>query len=348
MPKRLYLKGPVSLTEMYDERTGKHIYLFGDEHIKKSTCKSTNSSAIIDLHTLIDQLVNKNKDKQFDIFLEYSYSKNDKKGNYTDSYMKDLFNYFENCLKIDKNACKYKNARLHYSDIRYESVYMKTLGLIGAHFLYTSKDEIDIFKSLVEDQVSILKKYSDKDISLKNAIKHSKASKELSLVSDKLFQTIIKQHIDKYSASISLTNMYTNMEKNNKILLFIAALTTDVYLMSRMFKDSLNTKNIIVYMGYFHIENYIDILKDMGFKTIHRRTSEYDGNMQCIDISDFKFFEYNTDIKLINEFCKSRSVPVLNKLSPYAKQLFIKYAKICISRKTGNIKIANIILKHLR
>ena len=66
----------------------------------------------------------------------------------------------------------------------------------------------------------------------------------------------------------------------------------DYYLISRLFrtfrqiegKYSDEPKNIIIYAGIFHVNQYIKIFKDLEFELIYSSKKE---GFQCLNISDF-------------------------------------------------------------
>ena len=72
--KHKYVFGPITLTEHYDEKYDKHIYIFGDRHseIKPRPCTDNPGDAQMHIVFFIEQLIRENikKGKQTDIFLE--------------------------------------------------------------------------------------------------------------------------------------------------------------------------------------------------------------------------------------------------------------------------------------
>ena len=118
--------GPITLTEHVSNKYNRHIYIFGDMHVNKSTCspdKSNWSKMKIDDY-IGEKILNTNKDKVIDIFSEV---------NQSNSFVFNIFyltniNYkFQPCYQSDRKDCKYPNLRFHYVDIRGEKDAFETL-----------------------------------------------------------------------------------------------------------------------------------------------------------------------------------------------------------------------------
>lgn len=119
-----HIFGPVSLTEW--KGYGKHIYNFGDWHVRDGHClpavfKNVSKKNTLPIDEYIDYVLLNNPDKMIDVFIEESWKSKEQKGVtlFTqDSYIKDVINEFADCLTVSKQNCKYKNARFHYVDVR--------------------------------------------------------------------------------------------------------------------------------------------------------------------------------------------------------------------------------------
>ena len=106
-----YIVGPISFSEHYSEKYKKHIYIFGDEHVLKSTCPNRTSMS----DAILDTLKN-NPGKIIDLFLEAPYFKTEIDWYISDSYIH--LPAIRKCLNVIKKHCPYPNLRAHYSDIR--------------------------------------------------------------------------------------------------------------------------------------------------------------------------------------------------------------------------------------
>jgi hypothetical protein len=111
--------------------------VFGDWHHYAETCSdfSRNSSRLvetIDVEDLLEDAVQLRTDVPVDLFVEDWYFKDDavKRGSKSTEARGYLFvetvNRFQDCLWVDKRACKHKNLRAHYVDAR------SLIGLQGA------------------------------------------------------------------------------------------------------------------------------------------------------------------------------------------------------------------------
>ena len=125
------IEGPVSLSE--HRGLGKHIYLFGDVHVSKSTCSAaaTSSSSTpppIVLSKFLEQTLEANRDKTVDVFVESPFQTTNKnakppppmeKRKSAANYLSQLRWDFRNCLVRNKKNCEWsKHVRFHYADPR--------------------------------------------------------------------------------------------------------------------------------------------------------------------------------------------------------------------------------------
>lgn len=120
--------GPVSLTEMKSNKYNKHIYLFGDMHVKKAKMNITNNAITID--KFIDKTITNNHESVIHVFVEsYFYHRNNANcvQDYVDCYLSDTDIFFRESLSFYKKNTPYnrKNkyikrdiAQFHYVDVR--------------------------------------------------------------------------------------------------------------------------------------------------------------------------------------------------------------------------------------
>ena len=102
-------------------------------------------------------------------------------------------------------------------------------------------------------------------------------------------------NLNKYDDDINLNtddlNKFIKFSKNSNDII---SSIMDIYLKARVFRSfqdtpnkySKESKNIIIYAGYFHSENYSKMFKELGFKTLY---SSINNNLEkyrnCISIS---------------------------------------------------------------
>jgi hypothetical protein len=258
-PKYDFIEGPVTLTELYSHKYKKHIYIFGDLHVKNSTCPNSNNFIMF-----LRNQITSNLNKTIDFYIEAPFVKRDVQ----DSYIKDVDDLFRYYITV------YKNLRLHFSDIRaYEiaSAYQiahetEDIKEILSLFPY-SKDIPYIFQKL-----KIYKQFENSDL----------------LPNDKnIIFKILQLEMDK-----NMLKPTDAMYAHNIMIKFLNlyAWIMDAYLIGRLFKANYKPKisNIMIYVGDRHANNYINILTRIGFKIINRVESNTKDDFQCIDVRSFK------------------------------------------------------------
>ncbi len=312
-----YIHGPIRIVKMESKKYDKKIYLFGDFHKKQSTCDKNPG-----LDVLLKCLLKENQDKIFDVFIEFPYSKNEK-GTITDSYMKNVWNSFDNCNKIKKDKCEYKNLRLHYSDIRHYpySDYFSIIIWINYKLNQTTEQTLEntltknsnnITKQLhIRNQLNLLSKDIEEfkkdnpnlfkeNINLDNILRGSRSIKELLSLENKDVKEQLKLFVknnSKYEIEWKDITNPTELSDNINKLRYLCMIVADVYVIARIFKDSLKTKNVFVYFGDLHISNYINILEKLGFTSQSESNGSNHNNIekwpirQCLNLSTFQPFK---------------------------------------------------------
>ena len=110
--------GPYKLTELVSNKYNKHIYLFYDEHVDKVTCSEDKDNyPKIEIQDYIEQIINSNKDKVIDIFLETSIGEGIEV-RFEKSYLNYINEKYSPCYQSDRRNCPYLNSRFHYVDMR--------------------------------------------------------------------------------------------------------------------------------------------------------------------------------------------------------------------------------------
>lgn len=227
-----------SLNYFTSEEYNKHIYIFGEHHIKDDTCsiKGGVSSNVYDF-------INKNikySDKFIDIFIELPYtSKNYFKNNeYTEIESKYTLEKFEikykNCLYL-KEKCQYPNIRFHYTDIRSikflenKSFYM-ILSEIIVYLYYCIKyfNLSDYQKTLLElwklfnsnykkERNEFLKCMNSNNLDkvikyLSEIYKHAKIDKQQEKIKDKSINLILMEYLRSTLSNIKFDFIGKNIQ----------------------------------------------------------------------------------------------------------------------------------------
>ena len=253
---------------------GKDIYLFGEVHLKP-TCNIYNNYIPIDI--FIYNIINANKSKSYDLFVEYEYRKREKDLITGVDFGKSAF--FENCFKVEK-VCPYKNVRGHYidprimeKDIRDKHPYIMDSISYALYFYERNKiyqkyfQDItpenfrnikEIFFDILNNTYKINKQYDNVESSLRNKI--------LKFFNDKM---------DYYFNECKIAT-YTKLSIESKIIcikLYINAfnLIMDKYAIGRLFRTfkSIDMKNIIFYVGDSHRKHYTEIFNYLGYEPIY-------------------------------------------------------------------------------
>ena len=117
------ISGPITLTKHIGvlDGTVRQVYIFGDEHIKKSTCPEAPS-----IQRIIEETLLSCSDLPIDIYLEIPYkgSRIAPVSGQHDTWLNEVHMAFEACMQPIKtgrestSTCRFPNARFHYVDIR--------------------------------------------------------------------------------------------------------------------------------------------------------------------------------------------------------------------------------------
>jgi hypothetical protein len=335
-----FIKGPVSITEHYSKKYNKHIYIFGDYHSIETKCRKEstpgNSISISSFLGILPYLTNPDgTPKLLDYFFEFDYKSrtfNPKlEGEYR-GYGKEIYDMYENCLQIEKDVCKYKNIRFHYSDIRSIPILFNFLlyyyylleilhkNVNNAQQYYELIDWVEL-NQLTKDPMKYLESTKTKTKIHKqySKLQYPELEKEIenfykSIIIDLFRQYLHEQFITSTKTILELDNDLKNIEKRleksieitTKVLLMGISRLMDLYLVSRMFRKFKNIKgrfsepptNIIVYVGEQHAENYRRFLDYLGFSKVSSESKNENKDFQCLDVTKFKqpfFSEYNLE-----------------------------------------------------
>lgn len=122
-----YINNLLVISEFHSSFLNKHIYVLGESHSNISCKYDSNSKqkTQTDIAEFFTEIIDNNKDKLIDFFIEIPYKSKNKKDFYKtnkvkseDSGTHELHYEFWDCLNLDKKNCPYSNVRMHYSNIR--------------------------------------------------------------------------------------------------------------------------------------------------------------------------------------------------------------------------------------
>ena len=254
-----HVLGPVNYSEYkYKDKT---ISIFGEEHGKYDIGKvCLGKKGTVTVANFLSSLVLNNRDKFYDLFLEFPYEKDTTKKNQVhpaNSAVHLIEENFSDCLHSNaKSTCPYKNLRAHYLDVRDRGLsmmmdYMERTKPVHEHIAYTLK---------VINQNEIIQKELSRSY-FKNEI-----------------SDFIVKNITSYNAF---------------------AMVMDVYTLARIFKKFKESKtmpseptNIIIYAGDAHAQVYEEFMEiQLGLKPIVKTRTpgqKYQGLSPCINVNSFR------------------------------------------------------------
>ena len=367
------INGPVSFYAYYLQTSQKLILLFGDVHsLPAGTCVSCDTK--LTCVGIIEWLT-----KLFDIpvcidfFLEQDFPDSrfvEKSKELLIAKVKQTF------LKSD--VSKFGNVRIHHSDIRSKKDFlletMEWIGVLIRKKRNTKEDFILLQivanmhtkSTILQATLYLIGEYqppnkrkwaselfpyykSNKSNKLFNVRKRIK--KQLDGIGD----TAIKQSIVEYATS-RLNTLNTDLKKEieliaederkqksygkvNKIIIHMNTIVMDVYLLARLFKDSMKDSHVVViYAGDYHIKTYVEFLEDYmkPIKLISKPRPSIISNKKCIHMSQ-------DDNDILSEYINQYESKICSGLLPEAK-----FKQLCTTLSDNNTavklrKIAKIV-----
>jgi len=297
-----YLIGPISYREYYSKEYNKHVILIGDYHVIGDICPDTsNKDNTINIFELL-LMTFKNTNEKIDFFIESAFQR---KGYYTitkekDSYLENINNLFQNCLRIDKKECPLRDkVNFHYVDVRSHIL------LTAPDVAYVDPSQIQRYKLRVK-QFSTLSETSEGFV---NKIKEIyKIDRGLRYIEDEDIREVLSEYFDDaietyYNNTIdSFKNISNNIDDpeydfslDQKIIRSNSIYYTvimDYYAMVRMFRyfnnDEKNTsRKIITYFGEAHnlrIGEFLEMFNFQLIRDITGVTKEGVVGFQCLNI----------------------------------------------------------------
>lgn len=312
--------GPVSIHQMSSNKYPQIFYLFGDEHIKTEGCgvnfpyhignwiedTIVNSPVFIDVY--VEKVYSYKNYPSLGIFVRERGLKN------ANDYLDVLYAFFRECFhhirckNSEDHICHdyvCQTSRFHYTDMR-DLFGTKDQLMAGMVFDKTMRMSQPTLNSIpdthLEEIIQKLNAYLDflRDL---ESIVYRRIKKQFSNISDDHIRITISR---KFNECLIKNKRFLNPIKNIDrpklfgILEYITCLM-DYYLIGRCFRDFRKTPlssgnfqysrpsyNNIIYTGYYHTNNYVNILLDLGFKVDFENYADRGGNFQCLNISKMK------------------------------------------------------------
>ena len=321
------------MSEHYSSKYNKHIYILGDVHTTKGrVCPPSKTlKNSINLANFLGYLPTLNNPdgtpKLIDYFFEIDF-KNKLRPYvkpYGQSYIKYINEVFENCLKLDKELCQYKNVRMHYADVRrtpellpfdehyyyleyidkyYETKEKKYFDYIKDYLETFDKPSLDkLLSKGINEWIKISKVYKQLDnleFPEVGAMIKQESEKEVKKLLKVLTPDFIRMTLEVGYDIINIPDYFPSKETAFKIFKMNAYVIDgfshimDMYLFSRMFRKFKKTKtmsepptNIVVYVGDWHANNYRKLLDKLGFTHKESKSKTKGIDFQCVNISNF-------------------------------------------------------------
>lgn len=270
-------------------------------------CQLNDDYDSIDLDKLLYKFMKNEKKKVFDLFIEdfkYYFITPEYRNTNRNRYIDQISKLFKSHILIENNKIltnkKYNNFKFHYFDIRdsidvfndffyysklhfdfpYQTYDCKiisdnTLNIIRSLEYYLKNDYTDnifIYKILnkyenKEIQIIINKIYNECFIkNIHNAIDHSK---ELLDLINQNIRKMYENYDDKEKYIDIVKLIYIKFQENQRIILHLTCLITDLYFLRR-FLDKTYIKNGIIYTGLAHFADLTYLLiKYFNYELTH-------------------------------------------------------------------------------
>jgi hypothetical protein len=325
-----YLAGPISMREFVSTKYNKRIYILGDFHHISTKCPPTaNPANTTNPAEFIVNLIELVAPDTIDVWFEAQYlnkTVGEVKIQYAPSHLGNALNEFSPCLQVRKEKCPFLNARVHYTNIRSQSVVgrpeARAIGNIANLLHNFIEKAVDKREPSVSEAVDILAKnrwiFETKTADEFRTI--VKINKQLANVADEKvkkaletqFGTVIAKNwlttfdLNRIESALRAVDVYVLFELRDRIWALNAALM-DMYLLARLFRRYRDKKTgavvesghkDVIYVGETHTWAYTKFLtQSLGFKKTRevadlqvdaKITKEaIAGLSQCLDISGF-------------------------------------------------------------
>jgi len=347
LTKKYLINGPNNIVRLTDGN--KILYIFGDFHYKienQNECPIDDNNDSIDIDKLLFKFMKKEKNREFDMFIEmFEYLDPSLNNIYKKRYIDNVNKLFNSRINFKDNKIytlkEYSNFRFHYFDIRnllyLENELWWNYCTVEIPYPYSYNTlNIMLFDQIkINEMLEALLKYynqSDEKVIIKIKLKYNnnKIKDKINLIYNDIIIENIKKTIIINNKFIKLLEksikdydkLDTNSEKYMKIqsklylevkliknnISRIYLVTTDLNFLRR-FLDKDYIKNTIIYTGLEHLSDIIYLLiKYFNFK-----------------ITDI--FHHNKEIN-ITQLNNTINFDYINKLNNYFYNLDKNYNSI--------------------
>ena len=296
LTSKYLINGPNNAIRLTDGK--KVLYIFGDYHMPtqyQQECPINDEYDSIDLDKLLLKFIKTEKNKEFDLFIEWDKFNPDLNNTFRNRYIDQIYKLFNSKILIKKNQIvsskNFSNFRFHWFDIRSSIPYDNFFFQYGIYtlpfplyldnieaLLKLNKDVINNLELFIKYLNSNENHYINKikneytDLKIKKIMNHLLKilifdNIELSIsniikINDYIYKNLktLKDIFTKPEIKINIqTNIYFKMKNNMDTVSLIFVVLTDLYFIRRFLtKDYI--KNGIIYTGSSHMRNITFIL----------------------------------------------------------------------------------------
>jgi hypothetical protein len=324
--KKYHINGPNNIIRL--EKGDKVLYIFGDHHLepnKQTECIFSDDYENIDFDKFIFQFMKTEKRKQFDIFLEtHDIHFNNMISPFRYNYINNFRKMFSSTLKKEDKTVKvnpkYKNFRLHFTDIRNTIILFEKIHFFQERYMNNNvtlhRDMKKDFEELLDYYIKLqtfledskkINKTAPMNAKYMNKVLNRYSDESIKKIMNHIYQTLILDNLENiikfikdiiYRCNYSIDNKSTDSLNRdiqylfNMNIHFYVALT-DLYFIRR-FLDKNYIKNSILYTGSSHLYNITFILvKYFDFKVtnVYYHNPKFD-IMKKIPNLPIKFLDY--------------------------------------------------------
>jgi hypothetical protein len=329
--------GPISFYQMSHPALPQVFYLFGDMHVRGGGCSDkylitewlkdtiVNSPVFIDVYVETPYYYKNypNETREY-VNPVFTVSGGLSRNYEPDHYLRDIMIFTEKCSKKFKDDVMCQTSRFHYADLRkiFETEeQQRGFGILEetGHDPETSNWLLDKFEdTYIEDINSYLKFLGNKDSFLYKRIR-----KQFSKIKDKKIRKVLEQSFSMcikrnekalklIEKSWSITPKFMEKRRLSKSfhskfweIIWYGICLMDHYLIARCFRTFNKIKkeynrpsyNNIIYTGDAHTNNYIDILKKLGYIIDYQKINTNPKVGDTTVVSTFQCLVFDKDFK---------------------------------------------------
>jgi len=261
LTSKYMINGPNNIVRL--ENGEKILYIFGDYHQdinRQQECAINDDYESMDIDKLLLKFIKKEKNIQYDLFIEEDEIDFIHMDNVTfrHMYIYKIRILINSKIEFDKNKIitnkKYPNFRVHYSDIRQSLLYFSNLTkycftpTLYKYTLSTLKNEIEYHQLILLDLKNLLIYLESNDNKYINKIKNVYKDENIQKKINNIFKEIIITNLNDIITNTSNIIVYinNNIDKMINIDIYlknIDKISNEIYLKIQ------NNKNSIGYLG---------------------------------------------------------------------------------------------------